>query len=364
MFKRLLAVVLWLLLPPSATPAGSVYLVRDLTPDIGQYAQVNAISCCGTLAGISAGEAFTWNPQAGYTRLAVPDGATRCGANSLNSSGIAAGWAQDGYGYGHAVVWNADGSYRLLQNPTGAKSAVARSINSSGHVVGVAIFEETASLGAPPAIGYHLAIWDPDGSVQDLGLLSILHTVDTILDDGRIYGRIAGPRIFWIRNTDGVTTETHADVEDYSEYNNISASGLIAGCFQTAPDAPCNAAIWNTDGTLHSILPPLSSTDDLCDAYDINSGGFAVGESSIRGGYPSIDACLWMPDGTPVALPTIAGTVYSRAQLINAAGWIVGECGMDIGSRTVLWTPVSEPSGFVVIALGIAALRGLRKHTI
>jgi probable HAF family extracellular repeat protein len=108
----------------------------------------------------------------------------------------------------------------------------------------------------------------------------------------------------------------------------VSNRGQIVGSSSTASNDRTVAFLW--DQGVMTPLPPLTSSDTVSEALDVNDNGIAVGFSGSA-------ACYWQ-DGQ-VHLLTGIGGAPSRAVRISAGNLIVGTSTSNFGFQTaVLWT--------------------------
>jgi probable HAF family extracellular repeat protein len=154
-----------------------------------------------TLADAVTSHAFLWTSSGGIQDLGSPQGGNSEGT-AINDAGEVAGWSASPDGTViHAFFWSAaTGAVDLGTPPNGHTQSYGIAINDLGEVLGAdgipsyatpaACFRWTQSSGMQQSalsrcdginhkgqiIGSdsqgHAAIWEPDGSIQDLGTLS------------------------------------------------------------------------------------------------------------------------------------------------------------------------------------------------
>ena len=86
-----------------------------------------------------------------------------------------------------------------------------------------------------------------------------------------------------------------------------------------------------------------------------------VGESTVAqdGSIIGSHATLWGSDGVPVDLGTLPGYEWANAWAIGDNGWIIGSASRHGDWRTVLWTPVPEPTSLLSFLGAIAGLSAI-----
>ncbi len=138
-------------------PHGTIWSGSSVT-DLGAGVFAMAINASGTIVG-SNGHAFKL-VNGTYQDLGTLPGGDWSAAYGVNDSGTAVGYGDLASGLFRAMVWNPDGSVTQLGTLGGANS-YATAVNDSGEVVGHAA---TAS-------GYDNAFLETGGVMQDLGTL-------------------------------------------------------------------------------------------------------------------------------------------------------------------------------------------------
>src|SRR5579872_4657360 len=199
--------------------------------DLGAGVYAMAINASGTIVG-SNGHAFKL-VNGTYQDLGTLPGGDWSAAYGVNDSGTVAGYGDLASGLFRALVWNPDGSVTQLGTLGGANS-YATAVNDSGEVVGHA---NTAS-------GYDNAFLEIGGVMQDLGTL----------DGGCSYAY------------------------------GINDSGLIVG-YSWSEDANNPEAFVYSDGLLQDLnsLIPGGSGWQLLEAYGINASGDITGIGLLNG---------------------------------------------------------------------------------
>jgi hypothetical protein len=179
-----------------------------------------------------------------------------------------------------------------LGHPAGALlDSGALAINNTGAAVGYA----TLFSGSGQSLGKRPAIWDPSGSIVQLG--------------------------------DWGSTSGFSTVNAYALA--INDSGVIAGNDTTFFG---HALRWNPGSTTPVVLAGLVSglTPDTT-AFGLNSQGVIVGSARASGNQH--DAVYWNPDGSVVDLNSLidpsSGWTLKIASAISDTGWILGVGSFD-----------------------------------
>jgi probable HAF family extracellular repeat protein len=138
-------------------PHGTIWSGSTVT-DLGAGVFATAINASGTIVG-SNGHAFKM-VNGTYQDLGTLPGGSWSAAYGVNDSGTAVGYGDLASGLFRAMVWNPNGSVTQLGTLGGANS-YATAVNNGGEVIGHA---GTAS-------GYEHAFLEMGGVMQDLGTL-------------------------------------------------------------------------------------------------------------------------------------------------------------------------------------------------
>lgn len=226
---------------------------------------------------------------------------------SLNNLRDVAGWAwwpPDAPAESVAMAWNANGVARLL-GPAG-KRGEALDVNDRGEVVGWM---------ADPGGVAHAVIWEPDGTVVDLGF----------------GGGIASTAVA------------------------INEIGDVAG-FRYAADSKAHAFIWRSDTGMTDLFPP----DVESQATDLNNAGEIVGVTIERDGEYRAIPFVWDAESGATTLANPIGNT-GRTSAINDLGEIVGYANEPVyeGASHALWwyQPPTMAAEFEAIRQLIGVLR-------
>ena len=201
------------------------------TTDLGAGVFAMAINSTGTITG-SNGHAFTL-VNGTYQDLGVLPGGDWSAAYGINDSGTVAGYGDIASGLFRAIIWNPDGTVTELGTLGGANS-YATAINNGGQVIGHA---GTTS-------GFDHAFTETGRSMQDLGTL----------DGGCSYAY------------------------------GINDAGTIVGYSWSETEDTPRAFVYSGGAMrdLNSLITPGSGWQ-LEQAYGINAAGEIVGVGTFRG---------------------------------------------------------------------------------
>jgi hypothetical protein len=302
------------------------------------YVGVGAVNTAGVIVGsahkYSGGadlgtRAVRWDASGSAMELGNlgtnSSGVTYGGANAVNITGVAAGYAEKFSGdadFGsRAVRWDASGTIATELGGINADafpySAVALAINNAGTAVGYSDEHD----GSGNHIGSRAVRWDASGTAAtELGNLG----------------------------SDGFTS-TH------SEASAINSAGTAIGFAVKISGGALfgvRAVRWDASSTAATELGNLGTYNGFTatKVYAINDAGTAVGYSRKYdnfGNYLGLRPVRWNASGTAATelgnLGTdTSGSTISVAEAINAAGTTVGRAekwngDTDLGSRAVLW---------------------------
>ncbi len=248
----------------------------------------------------AAYNAFEWDSDGSCQDLGTLPGGADSWAYASNDSGQVAGWSTDSTGQREAVLWEPDGSMVDLGPGT------AYDINDLGQVAGT-------SNGLA-------VLWDADGTMHDIGSGVALG----LNNDGQVVGSLndapgsggSKPEAFLWSASDGVTYLGQPGTLGTSAYS-INDNGWVCGSVSVNNDES-EAFIWDAkDGW--TILGDGS-------ALDINNAGQVVGNSSLN------QAFLWSADTGQIGL---SGFV---AYGMNSSGQVAGySWGSDNNMRATVW---------------------------
>ncbi len=244
----------------------------------------------------------------------------------------------------HAALWRDDHLHDLGTLP-GSTFSRAFAINRRGQVVGEAFT-------APPEVS-RAVLWEPGGTIRDLGTLGGAGAVANDVDDlGRAYGAsspVSGSSTatVWDRCGPRALPAPDPGASGASRVTAVTASGDAVGAapLQTSTGTVTTAVRWDARGLRHLpiLLPPLEA-GRFATALGV-AGDVMVGEATrLDPGTTrtSTRAVRW--DGTAVEeLPPLGDYRFTRATDVSpdghAVGFASGFAGFpSIDGSAVLWT--------------------------
>jgi probable HAF family extracellular repeat protein len=283
-------------------------------------------------------------------------GGTLSDGADVNASGLVTGtsYTQNNETF-HAFLY--DGAMHDLGTLGGTISA-GRAINASGHVTGYSSIDSNNNE-------FHAFVYDGT-TMHDLGTLGDAHSYGfDISDNGLVTG--------WSNAMDG--SEAHAFLSDgtmhdlgtlggtNSEGKAVNNAGQVAGVSSLDPDDDLTFHAFLYDGVMHD-LGTLGGTNSY--AYGINANGDVVGWSHQVGDPANTHAFLYRSGSGMIDLNTLidplAGWELQAALAINDAGLITGYGLIGGDVHAFLVTPVPEPSGNFILAIGAAAMWPKIRH--
>jgi len=268
--------------PPDATDTVSFHINnngqvvgRSNAPQFGEYNQP-----------------VLWE-KGGIQVLPLLPGDDKGAALSINDRGQAVGYsANPGIGIRRAVVWYGGTVSQLSPLPTGGMWDEAVGLNEKGQFVGY----------SGPAPGQeHIALWEKDGSVHDLGTLGgAWGDAFKINNNGQVIGQSAtasnpnGEPFLW---DNGVITDLGMVAGDtFGQALDINMKGQIVGLSAGDPndESTYHALLWE-NGVMTDLqtMIPADSGWILLAAAGINEHGQIVGGGLHNG---VLRACLLTPN--------------------------------------------------------------------
>ncbi|MBM0256160.1 S8 family serine peptidase [Micromonospora sp. 4G55] len=215
------------------------------------------INEAGATAGLivttaSKVKAVTWHPDGTPEFLGVPDWRPYTSARSfaLNDHGTVVGNATviqreaDGRQqlYNDPFVWTATDGFRRLPhlgpNPSDTEPLA---INDDGYVVGHSMVDGVS----------HVALWHPDGTVEDLGSLPGMRggTAMAINADGVVVGESGDDAFVWTR-TGGM--RRLPDFGFDATATKVTSDGWIVGTAEVLPDDE-RPVVWDPQGRIYNL---------------------------------------------------------------------------------------------------------------
>lgn len=244
----------------------------------------------------------------------------------------------------HATLWHVDHVHDLGTLP-GSTFSRAFAINRRGQVVGEAFT-------APPEVS-RAVMWEPDGTIRDLGTLGGAGGVANDIDDlGRAYG-VSSPAsgsstaTVWDRHGAHALPSPDPGASGASRVNAVTRSGDAVGAAPVRSGGATTtlAVRWDARGLRHSptLLPPLEQ-GRFATALGVD-GDVTVGEATrLDPGTTrtSTRAVRWQ-NGTVAELAPVGAYRFTRATDVSpdghAVGFASGFAGFpSLDGSAVLWT--------------------------
>ncbi|MGJ7440693.1 hypothetical protein [Aquipuribacter sp. MA13-6] len=244
----------------------------------------------------------------------------------------------------HAALWHEDHVHDLGTLP-GSTFSRAFAVNRRGQVVGEAFT-------APPEVS-RAVMWEPDGTIRDLGTLGGAGAVANDVDDlGRAYG-VSSPvsgsstATVWDRRGARALPLPDPGAPGASRVNAVTASGDAVGAapVRSSGTTTTQPVRWDTRGLRHvpTVLPPLEETR-FATALGVD-GDVVVGEASRLDpgtARTSTRAVRW-EDGKVEELAPLGSYRFTRATDVSPDGYAVGFASgfagfPSIDGSAVLWT--------------------------
>ena len=269
-------------------------------------------------------------------------GGTSSHAQSVNSHGIAAGWAQDALGYSLPAMWD---GYGVTALPTlGWGKGTVWEMSDDGFAVGNSYINQST---------YHATLWSGQ-TAHDLGTLGGAYSVAYgISSTGWIVGEAddsygSNWATIWIK---GAPQKLGAfQGGSWSTARAVNSRNQVIFSGNTPSSYGRSALWWNGNFTDMGTLGGSTAY-----AYGLNDSGYAVGESALSSGYAH---AFVYSGGVMRDLGTLGG-YFSKAYAIDNDGVIVGMAHDQQGqTHAVRWVPVPEPNGAIALMAMLGALAG------
>jgi probable HAF family extracellular repeat protein len=240
-------------------------------------------------------------------------GGVRSSAAAINNAGVVVGRSR--FGNSNRATMFAGGQVIDLGSLPGSLSSSASAVNDSGDAAGFSF----------DAVGQQVATLFSQGQVINLGVAAGRSSTALGMNNSR---QVVG----WMESADGLSTTAY-----------LYSNGVVTDL-----------------GTLGGLT--------FSQAMDVNNAGWVVGMAIYEDRPENIP--FLRIDGELVDLNTLVtadslGTwLVSDVSAINDQGQIVGAVIRDGVRMAALLTPVPEMPSFVLLALGLAALGGLRSRRV
>ena len=316
-------------LVPGGRPGATGITIIDLGTLGGSISVAQGINDQNQIVGYSttaagAQHAFVWQNNI-FTDLGVLAGASGSVAYDINESGVVVG--QSGL---HPVRWvpNASGGYAGAEDlgSFGGCCGDAQAVNDGGQITG------SSQTSAGP---WHAFLWENSG-------MSDIHSLDAseqtfawgINNDGTVVGQTQTSRGFF-RPLGGSMQLLQGIGGPGSVPIDINTAGTIVGWSQVSANfQPWHATLWSSNEPPRD-LGTLGGTSSVAIAISDDLAPRVVGRADSRRGQR---AFVWTQGEGMKDLGLPKGRSFGQAWDINSNGWIVGETSSPSGrTRATLW---------------------------
>ncbi len=314
--------------------------------DLGAGVNPTAINNVGQVVGQAANsQAFLW--AGGVTTPLGTVGGSQSYANDLNGSGVVVGWSLDGAAKQKPFMWDSVNSMVNLETSATIQGA-AEAINSSGVIVGWRTNGTvTKSAAGGQGSAWHSVFTSETVNNKSLGINDQGYIVGITLDSSS--NNLVDS--FYYDGFGSGGNFTHLMAPGYSPQAGVNNSLMTAG-------TTANLASYLAIGSSSPLsLAKLSPSDDFAAFYGLNDLNQLVGTSGEKGLLYDIPS-NGVFDLNLFPRQTLGFGQVLRLTDINNNGTFVGVAlvgGVEHGFVGQL-VPVPEPSSFVTLALGLAAL--------
>jgi hypothetical protein len=265
------------------------------------------------------------------TRLAEPVGTASSQANSVNTSGVIAGFVILSSGVQEAVLWPSATGQPVVLPSLGGANTFAQGINNQNSVLGTAQTDTGDTV---------LVLWNPAGSGPGFAVTrfdsagGVDYQAVATDDPGDLAGNLpAGQGAFFWDDEDGLLNVTPAT--GISVANGMNNVGIEVGAIINTPGASQGYVFTGSIGAITMGAPPSGYTNVV--ANGISDLGIIAGTASTVDGsgntltsVPVISTVV-NPAQAFTALPALGG---SLAQSVGMTG-----CGVILGWATQAGSP-------------------------
>jgi probable HAF family extracellular repeat protein len=239
--------------------------------------------------------AVVWSPMNTATELAQIAGGTGAFGEDINTSGIAVGFARDGFGSASPVMWNTLGAISQLPIVGGGSIGQAYGINDLGDACGNA---ETPGFDIQPVIwpaggGMTVLSSEPGGGGVAYDLNTSGSAVGYIT---RSSSDFTDASILWEGSSRRHLGQIGIGVN--SRAHSINESGEVVGYSSIDDFSDNRAFVWDDVRGIRNLNDYLLSGGNdwiLREAYGINDAGYIVGIGDYQGGASA--GFLLLPEG-------------------------------------------------------------------
>jgi len=240
------------------------------------------------------------NPDGSLSVLPGPADETYDGGLDINNAGQVVGWSYSGLYY--ALLWDTNGDIITLGGGGDPERwCRATDINNAGQVIW------TGELSSGPEQAYR---WDRVNGSVALALLggTDSNIANAINDSGWIAGKSGNHAVLWNPTGSIVDLGTSSFQWGNAAYG-INNLGQIVG------ELGGRAVLWNADGSVAADLDSFLGGEYGSGASAINDNGWVVGYRLDE--YGNQQAVLWEPVPEPSSILTLAGGMLCLAGLLK-----------------------------------------------
>jgi probable HAF family extracellular repeat protein len=323
-------------LAPAKKPAGSNITIISLGTLGGSSSVAQGINDKNQIVGYSttnagAQHAFVWQNDV-FTDLGVLTGASGSLAYDINEAGVVVG--QSG---SRSVRWlpNASGGYAAAEDlgSLGGTSGDAQAVNDGGQITG--------SSQIPSGV-WHAYLWQTK-AMSDIHPVTLFGESDQTFPWGiNNAGAVVGQRFEQLQPSRGFYLHSDGSAELLAGLGgagsvpiDINDAGTIVGWSQATPNdqGPWHATLWSNGAP--QDLGTLGGASSVAIAISDGPTPRVVGRADIR---RAQHAFVWTAGEGMKDLGLPKNRSFGQAWDINSSGWIVGETSTNGGqTQATLW---------------------------